>query len=105
MERKPHSQDAATLFWMAEQGKIEMYVSAISFNNSYYILKQTNGHKKSVQLIEFIEELVGVIDLNRQIIKDAMKSTFSDFEDAIQYFSALTIQNITAIVTRNETDF
>jgi predicted nucleic acid-binding protein len=104
-DRKPFSRHASRLISCGEKNIIQLHVSAISFNNSYYILEKENGHHKTIAELEKLESMVSVIDLTKKILKDAMRSSFSDFEDAIQYFSALTIQNIAAIVTRNETDF
>ena len=48
---------------------------------------------------------IQVLDLDKNILWKALDSQFHDFEDAIQYFSALTNANIECIVTRNEKDF
>ena len=46
-----------------------------------------------------------ITDVTRDIIKKALKSAFKDFEDAIQYYSALSNKRIHIIVTRNTKDF
>jgi len=63
------------------------------------------SHKKALSLLSEIEGYVGVQETNRTIIQKAIKSNFQDFEDAIQYFSALQIGNINIITTRDLKDF
>ncbi len=104
-DRKPHSREAAFLFSAADRGKIKLYVSAITYNNLYYVLRKDAGHKKALELITLLDSLVTTIEVGSAVIRKAMKSTFTDFEDAIQYYSALTENKIQAIVTRNSKDF
>jgi predicted nucleic acid-binding protein len=104
-DRQPHSEFAAGIFNLSDLNKIKIYVSAISFNNIYYILRGTSSHSKALKLIEELEDIVEIIDLNRKTINQAIKSSFKDFEDAIQYYSAISKENIEFIVTRNLKDF
>jgi len=104
-DRTPYSDYVAILFQLAKDNKIKVHVSAISFNNTYYILRKVTSHKKALSLLSEIEGYVGVQETNRTIIQKAIKSNFQDFEDAIQYFSALQIGNINIITTRDLKDF
>ncbi len=104
-DRKPFSDDAEILFENARQQKVELYVSAISFNNLYYIINKLSGHKKALKLLGSLSEMVNIIPLDDSIIRTALKSSFKDFEDAIQYHSAMLLPNIEAIITRNSKDF
>jgi predicted nucleic acid-binding protein len=104
-DRKPFSENAEQLFILAEQKKIRLYCSIISFNNIYYILKKEIGHKKAISTLNIIKHHLQIIDFEKNTLLKAMDSEFNDFEDAIQYFSALTNPNIECIVTRNEKDF
>jgi len=100
-DRIPFSEYAAILFQLAKDGKIELYISAISINNTYYILRKVTSHKTAIQLMSELEELVGLQETTRSIIRKALKSNFSDFEDAIQYFSAVQLGNVDIITTRD----
>jgi len=104
-DRIPFSDYAAILFQLAKDNKIKVHISAISFNNTYYILRKVTSHKKALSLISEIEDYVGVQETNRTIIRKAIKSDFNDFEDAIQYYSAIQIGNIDIITTRDLKDF
>jgi len=104
-DREPFSSDAAILFQLAKDKKIRIHISAISFNNTFYILRKVVPTKRALGLLSEIEEFVGIQETNRLIIKKALKSNFNDFEDAIQYFSAVEIGNIDLITTRDLKDF
>ena len=104
-DRNPFSEYAAILFQLAKENKIKIYVSAISFNNTYYILRKVTSNNKALSLISEIEEYVGIQETNRTILRKAIKSDFNDFEDAIQYFSAIQIGTIDIITTRDLKDF
>jgi predicted nucleic acid-binding protein len=104
-DREPYSDYAAILFQLAKDNKIKVHVSAITFNNTYYILRKVTTHKKALSLLSEIEGYIGIQETNRTIIQKAIKSNFSDFEDAIQYFSAVEIGKIDIITTRDLKDF
>jgi len=104
-DRKPYSDHAATIFENQQQSKIYLYVSAISFNNLYYIISKIEGHKTAIRLLKELSDLVTIIPLEQSIIQRSLDSSFADFEDAIQYYSALKIRNIKGIITRNTKDF
>ncbi len=100
-DRRPFSEYAAILFQLAKEKKINIFISAVSFNNIYYILRKVTSHKKALILISEIEDYVGIQETNRMILRKAMKSDFNDFEDAIQYFSAIELGAIDIITTRD----
>ncbi len=104
-DRRPYSEYAAILFQLAKENKIKIHLSAISFNNTYYILRKVTSHKRALSLLSEIEDYVGIQETNRKILRKAIKSNFNDFEDAIQYFSAIELGQIDIITTRDLKDF
>ena len=100
-DRSPFSEYAAILFQLAKEMKIKIFISAVSFNNTYYILRKVTSHKKALSLISEIEDYVGIQETNRKILRKAIKSNFNDFEDAIQYYSAIELGAIDIITTRD----
>lgn len=102
--RQPHYDFAAELFSLADQGKIKLHVSSLSFANVNYILsKHFTIDQARKKLLNF-KTLVSVLPVNDKIIELALGSEFKDFEDAIQYFSALE-GSLTTLLTRNIKDF
>ncbi|MBE8715279.1 type II toxin-antitoxin system VapC family toxin [Sphingobacterium hungaricum] len=104
-DREPHVNPASELFDLSEQGTVKLYLSAISINNIYYIVRKFLGHKKTLEVIENLIEMVEIIGTTRNEIIQALKNEFSDYEDSIQYSSALTIKDLDAIITRNIKDY
>jgi hypothetical protein len=50
-------------------------------------------------------ELSEIVDTTKNVVKDAIKSAFLDFEDAVQYSSALSNTKIDIIVSRDKKGF
>jgi len=50
-------------------------------------------------------KIISVLSMDQKQVLSALDSKFTDFEDALQYFSALQNTNIEAILTRNGKDF
>ncbi|TDO19519.1 PIN domain-containing protein [Pedobacter duraquae] len=103
--RQPFSLDAARLFNMAVEGRIKIYISAVSYNNIYYVLRQSLTNNATIKLLESLADITEITDVNDQVIRQSLKTDFKDYEDAIQYNSALTIPNVDFIVTSNTKDF
>ena len=103
--RTPFSKSALRLFSMAENSIIKLNISAISFIIIYYVLRKNNTHQAVIQNLLLLSRLCNVIPVNQIILEQAMKSDFTDFEDAIQYYSALQNKNCSVIISRNVKDF
>ncbi len=104
-DREPHVNSASELFDLHNKGEIELYLSAISISNIYYIIRKFLGHQKVLEVIESLTEMTEIIGTTKKEIIQALKNNFSDFEDSIQYASALTIVGIDIIITRNVKDY
>ncbi|MCB9033031.1 MAG: PIN domain-containing protein [Chitinophagales bacterium] len=103
--RTPFADSASQLLELNHKGEITLYLSALSINNIYYILRKFLGHKKSIEVIESLIDITEIIGTTKKEIMEALKNNFSDFEDAIQYTSALKIEKLDAIITRNTKDY
>ena len=104
-DRKPFSLYAAKLFNFSLLGKAKIYISAVSYNNIYYILRQSLSSTETIKLLDELSEMTEITDVTKIIIKKSLKSDFKDFEDAIQYNCALTLTKVDFIVTRDTKDF
>jgi len=104
-DRKPFSLLAAKLFNFVLSGKVKIYISAVSYNNIYYILRQSLSNTETIKLLDELSELTEIADVTKNIIKKSLKTDFKDFEDAIQYNCALSLTKIDFIVTRDTKDF
>ena len=104
-DREPHANPASELFELHEQGNVKLYLSAVSINNIYYIVRRFLGHKKTLEVIETLIEMTEIVGTTKKEIIQALKNNFTDYEDSVQYSSALTIKDLDAIVTRNIKDY
>jgi predicted nucleic acid-binding protein len=104
-DREPHANPASELFELNERGDVKLYLSAVSINNIYYIVRKFLGHKKALEVIEALTEMTEIIGTTKKEIIQGLKNNFTDYEDSIQYASALTIKGLQAIITRNIKDY
>ena len=104
-DRRPFSLTAAEIFNASLSGIVKIFVSSVSYNNIYYILRQSLSHNQTIKLLVELSEMTEIVDVTKTVIKKSLKSDFKDFEDAIQYNCALTISKIDFIVTRDSKDF
>lgn len=103
--RQPFALDAAKLFDLALGGIVKIFISAVSYNNIYYILRQSLTGTATIKLLEELADMTEITDVTNSVIRQSLKSDFKDYEDAIQYYSALSTPEIDFIVTRNTRDF
>ncbi|MFZ2654297.1 MAG: PIN domain-containing protein [Victivallales bacterium] len=103
-KREPFYNDAAQLWSLAENGKINASISAISFNNVYYIIRKAKGSDVADFSLRCLRDEFNVVDLTSQILNQAIDSKMRDFEDAIQYFSAGRA-DADFLITRNPEHF
>ena len=88
-DRKPFSSLAGRLFDYSVKGEVKLYLSAVSYNNIYYVVRKVSSHKETIRILSSLIEMTEVIDSTSSIIKDSLNSDFNDFEDALQYYVAL----------------
>jgi predicted nucleic acid-binding protein len=104
-DRQPFSEYAHRLFALAEQDKITLCVSSLSFSNLYYILRKLTNGDEALSLLRKLKGLVKVTLVGEAEVKSALGQNFKDFEDALQCFSAKTESDMNVIITRNKFDF
>jgi predicted nucleic acid-binding protein len=103
-QRMPFYTEAAKLFSLADRKKIRLSISALCLADTNYILSKQLPVKDVRKLLRDFKILVNVLPLDDKISDLALNSEFNDFEDAIQYFTAIENgQDI--IITRNLYDF
>lgn len=95
---------ASRLFTLSDNKKVKLSITALTFANTYYILSRELKPDKVKEVLRKFKLLVNVLPLNEKIIDLSLNSDFKDFEDAIQYYTALE-NNLEIIVTRNLKDF
>ena len=92
-KREAFYQEAQELFTLADQKKVLLYVSSLTIANTHYLLSSSYKIADARKIL-----------IKFKILELALVSDFNDFEDAIQYHTALE-NNIDVILTRNKKDF
>lgn len=103
-ERKGFYDPAAKIMTLADRKKIKIYVSAVSMATAYYVLAKYENKKAALEKVRKFKVLCEISSMNNQVFEKALNAPFDDFEDALQYFSAVE-DSCDLIVTRNEKDF
>jgi predicted nucleic acid-binding protein len=102
--REPFYTHSAYLFSEADKGKTRIYVSSLSFSNLNYLLsKQYSAEQSRKKLLKF-KTLVTVLAVTDKVVELALSSDFKDFEDGLQYFTAIE-NSLKILLTRNLKDF
>ncbi len=99
--RKQFNSFAEQLFSLGDKKEIEICVSALSFSTIDYILQAHYAIKNLRQLIAKFKTLVTTSPVESKTIDLAIAS---DFEDAIQYNTAIE-NEMTVLITRNIKDY
>ncbi|HCY01104.1 hypothetical protein SDC9_136274 [bioreactor metagenome] len=103
-KRKDFYREAQELFTLADENEVKLHISSLTFANTHYLLvKELNADEARKVLIK-LKLLVKILPLDEKILELALSSDFIDFEDAIQYYTAL-VNKLEIIITRNKKDF
>ena len=103
-KRERFLTEAQELFTLSDKKEVKLYVSSLTFANTHYILSQSLKIDDSRKILRKFKVLVEVLPMDDKIIDLSLDSDFKDFEDAIQYYTALE-NNLEIILTRNLKDF
>lgn len=103
-ERVPYYNSIAKIATLADKRKITIVVSALSYATVSYFLTKYESVEKAKDKLRKFKVISQICDLDELIIEKGLNSNFQDFEDSLQYYSALKTEcNI--LITRNGKDF
>jgi predicted nucleic acid-binding protein len=104
-KRDPFYNDTAKLFSLADKNKLKLSVTSLTFANTNYILQKSESATITREILRKFKILTTVLAFDEKIVDLALNDDeFVDFEDAIQYYSAIE-NNQDIIITRNLKDF
>ena len=104
LERKKFIKDAIKLIGLIENKKIAGFINGVTIVNIHYIVAKNKGKATALQFVKDIMKFFEIAELDKSVILKALNSSFADFEDAVQEFSAVN-SRMEIIVTRNVKDF
>ena len=103
-QREPFYGDSASVLTLVEEHHIIGCTSSLIFANLYDILRRLRSRDAAITYLRKLHTLVTVLAVDARTIDFALHSGFTDFEDAIQYHTAIQHQ-LTYLITRNITDY
>ena len=98
--RHPFYAYTQKLLKLAEENKIDLFTSSVIVNNLFYFIARDKNKQIAKQSLNILVEICKVLPVDESTVKLALDSNFSDFEDALQYFTAVEF-NCEQILTRN----
>ncbi|MBD2319294.1 type II toxin-antitoxin system VapC family toxin [Phormidium tenue] len=103
-EREPFVKDAARLFARIDAGEIEGFIAATTITNIYYIVRRAAGMEAAQNAIAQVLADLNICPVDRDVLEQAIKLNFRDFEDAVQYACGV-VHSVDVIVTRDVSGF
>lgn len=105
LERGEFADASETILLWCEEGELTGITSALNVANIYYIVRKQRSKSETKKVIRNLLGFIGIANTTKKDLILAIESEFNDFEDAIQHYSALNVDDINFIITRNIKDF
>ena len=101
--REPFCNDAVRLFTMAYNKQVQLVVSPMTYSTTSFLLRK-HGPEGVRNLLSNFRQLSRVATTDERTVDDSLASQFKDFEDAMQYYTAVNAK-ADVIITRSGKDF
>jgi predicted nucleic acid-binding protein len=95
---------SARILSLSENSKYQVYTSPLCLAIAYYFAEKKSGKTLAKKKISLLVENLRITKLTEETTRLAAKSHIDDFEDALQYYSALD-SKCECIITENTKDF
>lgn len=103
-KREPFYDYSAQILTLGDEKKVQLFTTSLVIANVYYIMRKHLGIQKAKENLRKLRIIVNVMSVNEKEVDLALNSELSDFENALQYFTALN-NKIDFIITRNTKDY
>ena len=103
-ERLPFYDSIAKIATLSDKGEVNLIVSALSYSTVFYLLSKYESKDSVIEKLRKFKIISEIACVDEIIIEKDLNSTFTDFEDSIQYFCALKSE-CDVLITRNQKDF
>jgi len=105
LKREPHLDHSAQILNLCVNRAINGFVTGLIIANTYYLLRKHFQHKDILADFKILFTFLDILIIDKNVIMESIDSEFSDFENALQNFSAENHGSINAIVTLNIKDY
>lgn len=103
--REPWNKSAEKIFIMAANHSMDMYITASSATDIYYLVrKYLHNTELAKQIMGKLYSLTGILEVTGVDCVDALASPISDYEDAVVERVAIRA-DVDYIITRNIKDY
>lgn len=102
--RQQFCRPSLQIMSLADRGILRICFSAMSYATASFILSRDNKQMDIISEFAKFAKLTTATPVDADTIDSSIYSEFDDFEDAMQYFSAVR-ESIDFIITRNKKDF
>ena len=103
-KRDPFYDSIEKVATLADEKKIGLVSSPFSFTTVEYVLRKYESSESVLTKLRKFKIICHICEVNEETIEKALNSGFADFEDSVQYFSAIQA-SCSIIITRNGKDF
>ncbi len=103
--RQPWEPAATELIERAVSGEWGLAYSPLTLANIFYIYRKQAGTAKALATLATLSRLGTIADLTAEHVRKALADNKADFEDELQIACACSARGLTAIITRNLTDY
>lgn len=97
-------EPAASIFQLAKEDAISCIVSSLTIVNCAYLMRKVYGKQGTLQKLTLFVRLLEISPIDQDVIERAMLSDPYDFEDAVQYQSAI-LKRADLVITRDKKGF
>lgn len=102
--REPYCFASSKLYQHVEEGEHTGLLSVLSLGTIYYLLEDQLGASKAIELVKILRDVLEFVEAPTKTANLAIDAGWRDFEDALQYFSALH-GKADCVITRNPRNF
>jgi predicted nucleic acid-binding protein len=103
-ERRPFLDAMSKIATLAENSDHQIVATPLSFGTVNYLISKEYGVSKAIKKLREFKIICEVCIMDEQIVENALHGNIKDFEDALQYYSAIKA-GCDIIITRNGKDF
>ena len=104
LNRQPYYENSRLIWKMCLRKQAEGHISSLTFANIVYVMRKELTPERREYLLGALFSLFRFEDLTHDILREAAKMKWRDYEDAVQSATAERI-NADYIITRNTKDF
>src|SRR5690554_3592948 len=98
IDERPNNTEASEIIKLIAGDMLVGYICPISLLNIYYILRSQRTEEERKEIIESFLNILGIVELDTDILKLGLHTSIVDYEDGVQYVCAKKI-NADYIIT------